>query len=86
MSMLHHRLSGGFVFTLAVGFIGLASTGCPGSSSENTQGTAPSNLAYSTNPATYTKGVAIPQNTPTSSGGAVASYSVQSALPTGLSL
>ena len=46
--------------------------------------TAPSSLAYSTTPAIYITGVAITANTPTSSGGAVASYSVSPALPTGL--
>src|SRR5205807_488268 len=35
-------------------------------------------------PATYTKGTAITNNTPSSSGGAVVSYSVSPALPTGL--
>ena len=47
---------------------------------------APSNLTYSTNPAVYTQGVAIAANTPSSSGGAVDSYSVAPLLPTGLSL
>ncbi len=46
----------------------------------------PSSLAYSTNPATYTKGVAITANTPSSSGGAVVSYSVSPPLPDGLSI
>jgi hypothetical protein len=47
---------------------------------------APSNLTYSTNPASYVVGVAIPPNVPQSSGGAVAAYSVSPALPAGLSL
>ncbi len=46
----------------------------------------PRNLAYSTNPAVYTRGVAITPNTPTSSGGAVESYSVAPPLPAGLVL
>jgi hypothetical protein len=46
----------------------------------------PSNLAYSTNPATYVTGAAITANNPSSSGGAVASYSVSPALPAGLAL
>jgi uncharacterized delta-60 repeat protein len=46
---------------------------------------APTSLTYSTNPATYTKGTAITNNTPSSSGGAVVSYSISPALPTGLS-
>jgi hypothetical protein len=47
---------------------------------------APSTLSYLSNPATYTKGTAITANTPTSSGGAVVSYAVSPALPTGLTL
>ena len=47
---------------------------------------APSALSYSSNPATYTKNTAITNNTPTSSGGAVVSYSVSPALPAGLTL
>jgi hypothetical protein len=47
---------------------------------------APSNLAYSTNPAVYTVGTAIPANVPSSNGGAVTSYSVVPALPAGLTL
>lgn len=47
---------------------------------------APSNLVYSANPATYTKGTAIPANTPTSGGGPVSSFTVAPALPAGLSL
>ena len=47
---------------------------------------APSALSYSSNPAMYTKDTAIAINTPTSSGGAVVSYSVSPALPAGLTL
>ena len=36
----------------------------------------PTNLVYPVSSATYTKGTAIASNTPTASGGAVASYSV----------
>ena len=46
----------------------------------------PSNLTYATHPAVYTVGTAITQNTPSSSGGAVTSYAVFPALPSGLSL
>ena len=46
----------------------------------------PSDLAYSANPAVYTRFTTIPPNTPTNSGGAVGSYSVVPALPAGLSL
>ena len=43
-------------------------------------------LAFSTNPAEYTVGTAFIPNTPTHSGGAVASYSVSPALPAGLNV
>ena len=46
----------------------------------------PAGLAYSANPATYVVGVAIAANTPSSTGGAIASYAVSPALPAGLSL
>lgn len=46
----------------------------------------PSALTYTAGTAVYTKGVQIALNSPTSSGGAVASYSVSPALPAGLSL
>ena len=46
----------------------------------------PSGLTYSVNPAFYTAGAAISPNIPSSSGGAVVSYSVSPALPAGLSL
>ena len=63
---------------------GSATTGL--SITVNTQVTPPSGLTYSVNPAVYTAGIAISTNTPSSSGGAVATYSVSPALPTGLSL
>ena len=47
---------------------------------------APSALGYSSNPAIYTTGSAITSNTPTSTGGAVVSYSVSPTLPAGLTL
>jgi mono/diheme cytochrome c family protein len=46
---------------------------------------APTSLAYSTNPLTATKGTAIANDTPSSSGGAVISYSISPALPAALS-
>ena len=49
-------------------------------------GDAPADLAYSTNSAIYTLGEAISANVPSSSGGAVAAYSITPALPAGLSL
>lgn len=47
---------------------------------------APTSLVYATGTAVYTKGVAITPDVPSSSGGAVASYSVSPALPTGLAI
>ena len=47
---------------------------------------APSGLSYATNPAIYTKGLAITPNVPTSTGGAVVSYLITPGLPAGLSL
>lgn len=46
----------------------------------------PSGLAYGMPKGTYTKGVPIAPNAPTSAGGAVAGYSVSPALPAGLAL
>src|SRR5207245_1482768 len=47
---------------------------------------APTNLTYSTNPATYTVGTPIIPNVPSSSGGTPTAYSVSPVLPAGLSL
>ena len=47
---------------------------------------APSALSYATNPAVYTVGTAITDNVPSSTGGAVVTYSISPALPAGLSL
>ncbi|MBI4911897.1 MAG: putative Ig domain-containing protein [Acidobacteria bacterium] len=47
---------------------------------------APQGLTYSANPAVYTRGMPISPNLPTSSGGAIASFSVSPPLPTGLAL
>ena len=49
-------------------------------------GSAPAGLTYSQNPATYTVGQAITPNSPSSTGGAIAAYSVTPALPAGLAL
>ena len=43
-------------------------------------------MLYSTNPAIYTKGTPIANNTPTNSGGVIISYAVSPALPIGLTL
>ena len=61
--------------------------GCGGGSSGGGSSTQPpSALSYTTGTAVYTKGVAITANSPTSTGGAVTSYSVSPDLPAGLSL
>jgi len=44
------------------------------------------NLTYSSNPAVYTKGLAITPDSPVNTGGAVVSYAVSRALPAGLAL
>ncbi|MFZ1613160.1 MAG: putative Ig domain-containing protein, partial [Holophaga sp.] len=44
----------------------------------------PSNLTYTATTSTYTVGTPITSNTPSASGGAVVSYSIAPALPTGL--
>ena len=46
----------------------------------------PANLTYSTSPAFYTVGMEIAENVPSNTGGAVATYSVNPALPAGLAL
>ena len=51
----------------------------------NAASQAPAGLTYSVNPAIYTVGVTITPNVPSSSGGAVVSYSVSPSLPAGLS-
>ena len=78
-----------FSLSFAVGII--LAMGCGGGGGGGSAPTppsiqAPTGLTYSTNPAVYTNGVAITPNTPSSSGGAVASYSVSPPLPAGLVL
>jgi hypothetical protein len=46
----------------------------------------PTQLVYGMPQATYTRGVAIPADVPSSSGGAIISYSVSPALPAGLAI
>ncbi|MBK8419161.1 Ig domain-containing protein [Candidatus Villigracilis saccharophilus] len=48
--------------------------------------TAPTAITYSTNPAAYTKDIAITENCPTVSGGKATAFTVSPALPAGLSL
>jgi len=67
--------------------LGLSLCGCGGVSSGGSGTTpAPSDLSYATPSAAYPVGVAIPANSPSNSGGTVASYSVVPTLPWGLSL
>ena len=47
---------------------------------------APTNLTYSTNPATYPVNSAITANIPHNQGGAITAYAVSPALPAGLGL
>ena len=74
----------------AISFVLLAITALSGCHSTTDQqipdNPAPSGLTYSVNPAVYAMGTAIMSNTPSSSGGAVARYSVSPALPAGLTL
>ncbi len=81
--MQHRHARGHVALVLVIGVIGLANTNC-GKSGETVQ--APTNLAYSVGSATYTVGRPIADNRPTSTGGAVSSYSVSPGLPAGLAI
>ncbi|HEX9082320.1 MAG TPA: putative Ig domain-containing protein, partial [Holophagaceae bacterium] len=70
----------------AMGLMVLMGCGGGGGSTPPPPLQAPAGLAYAANPATYTKGVAIVPNPPASTGGVVASYAVNPALPAGLAL
>jgi DNA-binding beta-propeller fold protein YncE len=72
----------GLILTAAL----LLFCGCGGGSSSVSPIQPPSALSYTTATAVYIKGTAITPNSPTSTGGAVTSYSVSPALPAGLSL
>jgi uncharacterized repeat protein (TIGR01451 family) len=84
------RICRELVLPLTAGCLLFLAPGCgssSGSSSNNQPAVqAPTALAYSAPTAVYTKGLAVAANTPTSSGGAVASYAVSPALPGGLAL
>ena len=79
-------LTGNVVYRLELSSLDLAGNRSLVSSSTWTPVTAPSSLTYSTNPASYTVGTAITNNSPTSSGGTVVSYSISPSLPSGLTL
>ena len=77
------------VLVIVLGALSLV--GCDGGSGstpvasvDSTQ--APSALSYSSNSASYDVGAVITDNIPSSTGGAVASYTVSPALPAGISL
>jgi len=73
----------GFLLTASL----LLQCACGGGSSSNNQPLQPpSGLTYSSITAVYTQGTSIAPDGPTSSGGAVSSYSVSPALPSGLTL
>ncbi len=69
------------VFSLIPAFVLLYGCGSNGGGVQ-----APTGLAYSAGTAVYTVGVAVTPDSPTSSGGSVAAYSVSPALPAGLTL
>jgi hypothetical protein len=69
-----------------LGAWGLAACGGASSGVGASSATPPGGLTYSVNPAFYSVGFAITPNTPSSIGGAVASYSVSPSLPAGFSL
>lgn len=75
---------------LAVGFLLVIATACTHRGGPAAPGPVavvpPQSLTYPMNPATYTRGQAIASNTPTHTGGDVASYAVSPGLPAGLTL
>jgi len=86
---MHHRISRPLtlmILSLSLTAVFLLLCGCGGGSSTSAVVQPPAALSYTTATAVYTQGTAITANNPTSTGGAVASYSVSPALPAGLSL
>jgi DNA-binding beta-propeller fold protein YncE len=86
---MHNRNSRPFsllILSLSLTALFLLFSGCGGGSSPSPVVQPPSGLSYTTATADYTVGTPITPNSPTSSGGAVTSYSVSPALPAGLSL
>jgi hypothetical protein len=72
------------IFFLAIHCGGSVTPGSPTATPTPSQ--PPSGLTYSTNPAIYVKGEKISPNTPSTSGGAPALYTVSPNLPAGLML
>jgi DNA-binding beta-propeller fold protein YncE len=86
---MHNRNSRPFsllILSLSLTALFLLFCGCGGGGTSAVSIQPPSALSYTTSTAVYIKGTAITPNSPTSSGGAVTSYSVSPALPAGLSL
>jgi hypothetical protein len=84
----HHRISRPLtlvILSLSLTTVILLFCGCGGGSGTSAVVQPPSALSYTTGTGVYTQGTAITPNSPTSTGGAVASYSVSPALPAGLS-
>ena len=83
-------LTNGTAYTFTVAAMNAVGTGPASSLSSpvtpEPPSAPPSGLTYATNPAVYNVGTAIQPDAPSSSGGAVASYSVSPAVPAGLSL
>jgi len=75
-----------WTYVLVALFLSFCGCGGPGGSANPIPTQAPSNLSYTALSATYPIGTAIRANTPTCSGGAVASFIVTPTLPWGLSL
>lgn len=75
-----------FGLVLAVSLLVLSGCSGGGGGSSTPAVQAPSGLAYSANPASFTLGQAIANDVPSCTGGAPTSFSVTPALPAGLSL
>jgi len=83
--MANHKPWGSALLVLILGLIPLACSSGKGESASTPSLAAPS-IAYAPASFTFTTGTAITALTPTSTGGAVASWSIAPALPAGLGL
>lgn len=87
-----HRMSRSYrVFATAIAALGLALSSCGGGGGGGSSGASPPSgpgpaVAYNSSYYSFTNGVPSATITPTSTGGAVSSWSVQPALPAGLTL